>query len=1574
MQNYNYKVKIINNHNLIASLLIVAVIIVMSGILSIFDSPKASAAWYNSSWNYRQKIIIDHNKVPNTDQTDFPVLIKITDANNAIFTKAQDDGDDIRFTSSNETTDLKFEVENFSKTTPELIAWVKIPTLSHTTDTTIYLYYGNASAEAPLAADQQAVWSNGYAGVWHMNQAASPALDSTSYAHNGTQSGGVTFGSVGIIGSATQYSGSSQFLSGSGINLVSSPFTVSAWITPTDFSVAHGWFGVGTVGIDKALHLKTMNSTSVRFGLYGDDLNITVPNMTGQTLYTAATLNSNLLQSYYQQGSFIGSRTANSYFVGPTNWVIGQNTINADYFAGKIDEVRISSTARSADWIATEYANQNSPSTFATISGEVGKDNYTYQVAPAGWYDMAWGSRQPVVFNHTKVPNTDQTDFPALIKITDVSNPLFDSAQSNGNDILFADAVGNKLAHEIEKYDATNHELWAWVKIPSLLTASNTTIYMYYGNANSPNQESETAVWSNGYVGVWHMADSASPAAESSHSYSATAQGTPSYLATGKISNSADLSSSNAGFRITTNNDLTIGTSDFTTQSWVKRNGNPATSVSVINKHYNISLSGYSMFIDTSGRLNWYINKSGTAVLGPSTGTAITDNVWHSTAVTFDRDGVGTKYVDGATYGTTSSIATTAGDITSGYYVGLGVRYDSLDQYIRSNCDEFRISNILRSADWIATEYANQNDPATFETFGDDETADSFAPSNPSTITALYSAGGSPILNNAGSDSTPYYSWPEPEAVGGATDQTGAYVSGVAGYYSYFGTSCGAGGADPTASRGVLSDTGSGLHYSSDISVSVPDLTTNEDSYCLRIKTKDNAGNISTVSEVATYIYDTTNPNAPTFIAANPAGYSSTNSFDFTWPVATDVAGDGSSGIQGYQYMRGGTSGDSWSATQVATSKTGITSYQTGENIFIVRSVDNAGNYSAEVQTTYYYSNEVPTKPTAVTATPAIDDVNTFAFSWTAPVHSRPIVDYGYSINAVPTTSNLTWTGSAATSLAEDAFATQQGDNIFYLVAKDDSGAYGVDVANYGTATFNCTTAAPPIPNQVSIVDSSDRVTERFMLTLQWISGSADPPVATDHYSVLRSTNNISFSEVATTASTAYIDSGLSTGTVYYYQVKAVDNADSASASSTTVSKNPTGKYTTPPTIISELDVETKATSASITWIVSRNSTSSVRFGTSEADLSRSQIDPELKTAQSIILVGLQPNTKYYYQVQALDADRDYSSDSAYSVTYNFTTLAAPTIANVLISNIALNSADISWETSSASNTRVHFGAEISYGSILPENDSSMTTRHSVKLTNLTHTSRYHFQIRGGDIDGNLLVSDDYVFDTLPLPQISQISYQADLSGIAPAVLISWVTNVPTTSSVEYSPKDVGDALVFEESQSALVKDHKVSLSNMKNSTDYKFKVSGRDQFGNLVESDSQILNTGADSRPPTISSISVDTSNVGSGLANKSRVVISWKTDEPSTGGIEYDSGISGATYRKKGQADSGLTTDHVVVITDLLPSAPYHFKVIAKDGAGNTAESKDETVISGETVSSIFNIVMKTLSNLFGWISKIM
>jgi uncharacterized repeat protein (TIGR01451 family) len=57
--------------------------------------------------------------------------------------------------------------------------------------------------------------------------------------------------------------------------------------------------------------------------------------------------------------------------VGQASW-IGGNTIypGQDDFLGLLDEIRVSTTTRSAQWIATEYNNQSAPALFFTVGPE----------------------------------------------------------------------------------------------------------------------------------------------------------------------------------------------------------------------------------------------------------------------------------------------------------------------------------------------------------------------------------------------------------------------------------------------------------------------------------------------------------------------------------------------------------------------------------------------------------------------------------------------------------------------------------------------------------------------------------------------------------------------------------------------------------------------------------------------------------------------------------------------------------------------------------------------------------------------------------------------------------------------------------------------------------------------------------------------------------------------------------------------------------------------------------------------------------------------------------------------------
>jgi len=175
----------------------------------------AAGAWLQG-WTKRKAITLNAAKIeaPNNGSlTDFPVLISITDAQIA-GGAALANGNDIVFTSSDAVTQLASDVEEFSKTTNQLVAWVKVPSLSATTDTTLYVYYGNAGAGARIP---EQVWTSSFLGVWHLSQDPGPGgagdiLDASANNRDGTAETTMATTNLvmGQIGNGIQFDGNSS--------------------------------------------------------------------------------------------------------------------------------------------------------------------------------------------------------------------------------------------------------------------------------------------------------------------------------------------------------------------------------------------------------------------------------------------------------------------------------------------------------------------------------------------------------------------------------------------------------------------------------------------------------------------------------------------------------------------------------------------------------------------------------------------------------------------------------------------------------------------------------------------------------------------------------------------------------------------------------------------------------------------------------------------------------------------------------------------------------------------------------------------------------------------------------------------------------------------------------------------------------------------------------------------------------------------------------------------------------------------------------------------------------------------
>ena len=102
------------------------------------------------------------------------------------------------------------------------------------------------------------------------------------------------------------------------------------------------------------------------------------------------------------------------------------------------------------------------------------------------------------------------TNFPMLFSISDtyVTDANIKTSGSNYT-IKFTNSTGTELPYEVEYYDSGSNTLVAWVKVDSLSSSSDNTLYFYYGAASTDSTEQASSVWTNDYVSVWHLADNA---------------------------------------------------------------------------------------------------------------------------------------------------------------------------------------------------------------------------------------------------------------------------------------------------------------------------------------------------------------------------------------------------------------------------------------------------------------------------------------------------------------------------------------------------------------------------------------------------------------------------------------------------------------------------------------------------------------------------------------------------------------------------------------------------------------------------------------------------------------------------------------------------------------------------------------------------------------------------------------------------------------------------------------------------------------------------------------------------------
>lgn len=846
--------------------------------------------------------------------------------------------------------------------------------------------------------------------------------------------------------------------------------------------------------------------------------------------------------------------------------------------------------------------------------------------------------------------------------------------------------------------------------------------------------------------------------------------------------------------------------------------------------------------------------------------------------------------------------------------------------------------------------------------------------------------------------------------------------SGIGGYCVYLGLDP---SGDPAISKGVLDSSPLPTNSTTcqfivpstelDLADFDPNLISSTDTYYLNIKAVDATGNVYAGDSVGVnFKYDSVPPIPPNGLSAPQEYRRKMEDFTITWSTSgINMGTDDASQIAGYQYRINdgdwvGLNGTGECQDLILdgsyTLQDDIDTLTIGENVFYLRAVDNACNYSKELTAILKYSANAPSRPLNLDVNVPTNDVNEFSFTWAKPdFYLGDSLEYCYTVNTIPTEQTCFWTTTE--SLPLDAYATQPGKNVMYVIAMDEAGH--VNYADYASVEFSADTPAPGIPRNVELFDVSIKDAEDWRLNLSW----GEPEyigAGVESYKIYRavgdfvigeeveqgsedgtesgSTNNETeggssvgtneelnclshfgkFEEISKLQGRGFVDGDLEQRD-YFYCVRACDSANNCSAISQTVTEYPIGRYYEPAGLVGSpeaVDITTRK--ATITWFTDRESDSKVAYGLESGDYMEEEVSiSEQVTDHNVDLDNLDADTTYYYKVRWTDED----GNTGESAEHQFTTQPPPEVKDIRVVDISINTALVEFTTIGASQVNLYYGQTTSFGGLEEIQTSTSEQNHTIKLSGLLDGTKYYFRVNALDSEGNEFDNVGYWdFTTLVRPQITNVEIQEIEGAAQPAVLVEWESNTDISSILTYNVQGEPDSAINETDPNYKTK-HRMLVINLVSQTKYELVLQGTDIAGNNAVSDTYTFDTKTDTRPPVIRNIKIEKTILDDAQNdNNAQVIISWETDEDAKSFVEYGEGSSG-NYNNKLQGTDSYETRHVVVVSNLDPATGYSFRLSSTDEAGNQGFSSNYIIVTPEGNQDAIQIIFDSFSRIFGF-----
>ena len=375
------------------------------------------------------------------------------------------------------------------------------------------------------------------------------------------------------------------------------------------------------------------------------------------------------------------------------------------------------------------------------------------------------------------------------------------------------------------------------------------------------------------------------------------------------------------------------------------------------------------------------------------------------------------------------------------------------------------------------------------------------------------------------------------------------------------------------------------------------------------------------------------------------------------------------------------------------------------------------------------FDPNAPLPPAAPTVTMTYSDSGKPKLTWNAVsgatsyrVFRSESRGTGYSLLGTTTSTSYTNTGAAV------------GKTYYYRVkAVNSVGTSGYSNIVSGKAK----TAAPAAPS-VTIGNSS---TGKPQLTWKAVSGAVK-------YEVYRSTRqNSGYSLLGTTTSTSYVNTGASTGTTYYYRVKAVNRNGMASGYSNIVSGKAKAAAPAAPSVTAgnsstgKPRLTWKAVSGAVSYRIYRSESRGTGYSLLGTTSSTSYVN-----------TGAAVGKTYYYRVKAVNRDGMASGYS--NIVSGKAKAAAPAAPSVTAGNSSTGKPRLTWKAvSGAVSYRIYRSESRGTGYSLLGTTSST----SYVNTGAAAGKTYYYRVKAVNRDGMASAYSNIVSGkaTLPAPVLN---------------------------------------------------------------------------------------------------------------------------------------------------------------------------------------------------------------------------